>query len=99
MTIYSPIGTTLAVASWNADGATLSEGSKKQSFASMEALTRAVTGANLPMSTLMTWLNADGESLNGWEIRSETPASGRRLFAKRISPLPELQLTLILDPP
>jgi len=99
LTIYSPIGSTLAVASWNAEGATLTEGSKKQSFDSMEALTRAVTGANLPLSTLMTWLNVDGESLNGWEIRSENPAAGRRLFAKRISPLPQLQLTLILDPP
>ena len=99
LTIYTPLGTTVAVASWNAEGATLTEGSKQQSFASMDALTRAVTGANLPLQNLMSWLDHDGETITGWEIRSENPASGRRLFAKRISPLPELQLTLILDPP
>ena len=99
LTIYTPIGTTVAVANWNADGATLTEGSKQQSFASMETLTRAVTGANLPLPALMSWLDHDGETINGWELRSENPASGRQIFAKRISPLPQLQLTLILDPP
>jgi len=99
LTIFSPIGTTLAVASWNDQGAVLEEGSKKQTFASMEALTRQVTGASLPLQNLMSWLNTDGPPLEGWEIRSENQPGGRRLFAKRVSPLPQLQLTLVLDPP
>lgn len=99
LTIYTPIGTTLAVASWNAEGAVLEEGSQKQKFASMEALTKHVTGASLPLTSLMSWLNADGENIPGWEIRSENQPGGRRLFAKRVTPLPQLQLTLVLDPP
>jgi outer membrane lipoprotein LolB len=99
LTIYTPIGTTLAVASWNADGAVLEEGSQKQKFASMETLTKHVTGASLPLTSLMSWLNSDGENIPGWEIRSENQPGGRRLFAKRVSPMPQLQLTLILDPP
>ena len=99
MTVYSPIGTTLAVASWDSNGAVLSEGSNKQSFASMDALTKHVTGASLPLQSLMSWLNSDGATLDGWEVRSEDQPGGRRLFAKRLTPLPQLQLTLVLDPP
>ena len=99
LTVYSPIGTTLAVASWDSNGAVLSEGSNKQSFASMDALTKHVTGASLPLQSLMSWLNSDGATLDGWEVRSEDQPGGRRLFAKRLTPLPQLQLTLVLDPP
>lgn len=99
LTIYTPIGTTLAEANWDTNGATLSEGSQKQYFASMDALTRHVTGASLPLPALMTWLNNDGDLISGWEIRSENLSSGRRLFARRVNPLPQLQLTLILNPP
>ena len=99
LTIYSPIGTTVAVASWDAAGATLTEGSQKHAFESMDALTERLTGASLPLPPLMAWLNSDGPAVVGWEIRSENPQAGRRLFAKRMQPLPQLHLTLILDPP
>jgi outer membrane biogenesis lipoprotein LolB len=87
------------MASWDSGGAVLSEGSNKQQFVSMDALTQHVTGASLPLQNLMSWLNTDGPPLEGWEIRSENQPGGRRLFAKRVSPLPQLQLTLVLDPP
>ena len=99
LTVYTPIGTTLAEASWDSKGAILSEGSNKRYFVSMDALTQHVTGASLPLQNLMSWLNTDGPALEGWEIRSENQPGGRRLFAKRVSPLPQLQLILLLDPP
>ena len=99
LTIYSPIGTTVALASWNPQGATLTEGSQKHSFTSMDSLTEKLTGASLPLPSLMAWLNNDGPAVSGWEIRAESPTSGRRLFARRLQPLPQLQLALILDPP
>ena len=98
LTIYSPIGTTVAQAAWDQEGATLTEGSQKQTFSSMDSLTEKLTGASLPLPSLMAWLNNDGPAVAGWEIRAENPASGRRLFARRLQPLPQLQLALILDP-
>ena len=99
LTIYSPIGTTVAVASWDPNGASLAEGSQKNRFESMDLLTEQLTGASLPLPALMAWLNSDGPAVEGWEIRAENPAAGRRLFARRVQPWPQLQLTLIIDPP
>ena len=99
LTIYSPIGTTVAAASWANNGAILTEGSQKHHFESMDVLTERLTGASLPMPALMAWLNSDGPAVPGWEIRAENPDAGRRLFARRVQPLPQLQLSLIMDPP
>lgn len=100
LTIYSPLGSTVAVASWSPSGAILTEGNKQNHFASMEDLTQQLTGAALPLPTLMAWLTRDGPALEGWQIKSENlPKRSRRIFAQRMSPLPKLQLTLLLDPP
>ena len=99
LTIYSPLGNTLAVASWTPNSAVLTEGNKQKHFASMEDLTQQLTGAALPLPTLMAWLKTDGPSLEGWQIKSETLPRSRRIFAERTTPLPKLQLTLLLNPP
>ena len=98
LSLYSPLGTTLAQARWTPQNAQLLQGDKVQNFASMEALTQQLTGAALPLPALLAWLDNDGPALPGWQLNSESPASGRRVFAKRDSPLPALQLTLLLDP-
>jgi hypothetical protein len=63
LTIYSPVGSTVAVASWTPSGAVLTEGNKQTQFESMEVLTMRLTGAALPLPTLMAWLNSDGPAL------------------------------------
>lgn len=98
LTIYSPLGSTVAVASWTPNSAVLTEGNKQKHFASMEDLTQQLTGAALPLPTLMAWLNRDGPSLDGWQIKAENLPRSRRIFAQRSSPLPKLHLTLLLDP-
>ena len=98
LSIFSPLGTTLAVARWTPQNAQLLQGDKVQDFASMEALTQQLTGAALPLPALLAWLDVDGPALPGWQLNAESPASGRRVYAKRESPLPALQLTLLLDP-
>lgn len=99
LSIISPLGTTLAVARWTPHNAQLLQGQKVQDYASMEALTQQLTGAALPLQALLAWLDTDGPPLPGWQLTSESPATGRRVFAKREAPLPALQLTLLLDPP
>lgn len=98
LSIMSPLGTTLAVARWTPHNAQLQQGQKVQDFASVEALTFQLTGAALPLPALLAWLDVDGPALPGWQVKAESPASGRRVYAKRESPLPALQLTLLLDP-
>ncbi|NBX61414.1 MAG: hypothetical protein EBT67_03110 [Betaproteobacteria bacterium] len=99
LTIYSPLGSTVAVATWSPNGAELTEGNKQTHFESMEDLTMRLTGAALPLPTLMAWLNSDGPALDGWQIKSETVRASRRIYAQRFQPTPPLQLTLLLDPP
>jgi outer membrane lipoprotein LolB len=99
LSIISPLGTTLAVARWTPHNAQLLQGQKVQDYASMEALTQQLTGAALPLQALLAWLDTDGPPLPGWQLTSESPATGRRVFARREAPLPALQLTLLLDPP
>jgi outer membrane lipoprotein LolB len=99
LSIISPLGTTLAVARWTPHNAQLLQGQKVQDYASMEALTQQLTGAALPLQALLAWLDTDGPPLPGWQLTSESPATGRRVFAKREAPLPALQLTLLLDQP
>lgn len=95
--IYSPIGTTLAVASWSEREALLKQGSSEKHFASMEELTMQLTGSQLPLQLLMSWLDTDGQSIKGWDIRSENAPAGRRIYAQRNQPLPPLQLTLLIN--
>lgn len=99
LSIISPLGTTLAMARWTPHNAQLLQGQKVQDYASMEALTQQLTGAALPLQALLAWLDTDGPPLPGWQLTSESPSTGRRVFAKREAPLPALQLTLLLDQP
>ena len=98
LALYSPIGTTLAVARWNSDSAELLQGQKAQSFPSVEAMTLQLTGNSLPLPALLAWLDHDGAALPGWSLQSQNSPNHRRVFAKRESPLPQLELTLVIDP-
>lgn len=98
LALYSPIGTTLAVARWTPFNAQLLEGQQVKSFESIEAMTLQMTGSSLPLPEILAWLDQDGAALPGWTLRSETSPNSRRVFAKRESPSPMLELTLVIDP-
>ena len=61
-------------------------------------MTQQLTGNSLPLPELLTWLDRDGEALPGWALKSENSPNHRRVFAKRETPLPLLELTLVIDP-
>ena len=56
-----------------------------------------LTGSQLPLQLLMSWLDTDGQSIKGWDISSENVPAGRRIYAQRNQPLPPLQLTLLIN--
>ena len=98
LSLLSPLGTTLAMVRWNAQGASLQQGTDVQNFSSMDELTLRLTGAALPLPQLMAWLDRTGPPVNGWQINAQALPSGRRVMADRQQPLPALQLTVLLDP-
>ncbi len=93
--LSSPLGTTLALARWQPGQAQLSSGGQEQRFGSMEELLAQLTGAALPLAALFDWLDGRPTPVPGWESERLGP---ERLVARRLSPLPAVELRLLLDP-
>lgn len=94
--LNTPLGTTLAQASWTPRGAQLHSAQQVRSFASMEELTEQLTGAALPLNALFDWLQGLPAEVPGWQADLSQHAQGR-LSARRSSPAPLVELRLILD--
>ena len=96
--LYALLGPVLWTCLNSPDGAQLLQGQKVQSFVSVQAMTQQLTGNSLPLPQLLAWLDQDGADLPGWTLSSENTPNNRRVFAKRQTPLPLLELTLVIDP-
>ncbi len=75
MLLTSPLGTSLAEASWNQLGAWLRHGETEQSYESIEALGQALgealQGPPLPLQALVDWLQG-----RPWPQAAHLPAEG-----------------------
>jgi outer membrane lipoprotein LolB len=97
LTLFNPLGGTLAVLAWTPGGATLSAvGDPVRRFASVEALALEATGAPLPITALFDWLRGVDTAVAGWQADVSQLAQGR-LRAKRSSPPPAAELRVALD--
>lgn len=94
--LFSPLGNTLARLSWSPSEARLLADGKEQSFASFAALSLQVTGASLPLDGLFQWLAGVPALVEGWQAELGNLANGR-LLARRSTPLPAVELRIILD--
>jgi len=95
--LYSPLGTTLGALQWTPQKVLLNDGSKPQSFSSLAELTQKATGASLPIDAIFGWLQGRNDAAAGWQADLSAAAQGS-LFARRISPAPEVTLRIKLDP-
>ncbi len=96
LTFTSPLGSTLARLQWDADSAMLLTSGAPQRFASLDALTREATGAELPVAALFAWLRGEQATAPDWESDlSELPDG--RLQARRLAPQVPVDLKIILD--
>lgn len=95
--LTSPLGTTLAQAIWRPGRAQLNASGQQQVFGSMEELLARLTGAALPLAALFDWMDGRETPVSGWESDLSGHAQGR-LIARRLSPLPAVELRLVLDP-
>ncbi len=96
LTFTTPLGTTLAHIEWTPESAVLQTGTGPQTFASLDALTRHATGAELPVAALFSWLQGDARPQSGWETQIDGLSQGR-LRAQRRTPLPEVDLRIVLE--
>ncbi|MDO4794825.1 MAG: lipoprotein insertase outer membrane protein LolB [Brachymonas sp.] len=95
--IFGPLNTTLANAQWSASNAVLQHvGSPQRSFASLDDLLHALTGAPLPAAALFDWINGRNTQADGWQADLSQYAQGR-IRAQRHQPPPAAKLQLILQ--
>ena len=96
--LNSPLGNTVVAARWSPQQATLYSGSETRNYASIDALIEQSTGAALPVSALFDWLAGKDTQSNGWTADLTRQPEGR-IEARRLQPLPQTELRIVLDTP
>jgi outer membrane lipoprotein LolB len=96
LTLYDPLGGTLAVLAWSPETATLRAGDTVRQFTSLQALAQEATGAPLPVAALFDWLGGKATPIEGWEADVTQVADGR-LRARRNAPPPVADLRVVFE--
>ena len=95
LSLSSPLGQQLALAQWDAQQALLQHNGRSTTYASMDALSAALTGVALPLPALFAWLRGQAAAIEGWQADLSRHAQGR-LQARRWQPGPAVELRLVL---
>ena len=96
MSLFSPIGTTLARLSWTPQEALLEQGQDKIKSRNLRSLSQRLTGTDLPIAALFAWLAGQAADAPGWQVDLSAHPEGR-LTARRSSPSPEAVLRILID--
>jgi outer membrane lipoprotein LolB len=99
LSLNSPLGNTVAKLTWTPQTAVLVANNTTTTYPSTEALITTVTGTALPLPALFDWLAGINTPIEGWEtdLSNMQNPDNRRLIAKRISPLPTVELRIALE--
>jgi outer membrane lipoprotein LolB len=98
LTLFNPLGGTVAVLAWAPGSATLRASGQTRQFESLEALAAHVTGAPIPVAALFDWLEGRNTAVPGWQADLSQLADGR-LRARRDSPPPAADLRVAFERP
>lgn len=96
LSLYSPLGATIARLVWSPGDARLRWDGKERSFDSLDALTRQATGTELPLASIFLWLAGENANAAGWQADLRGLSNGR-LVARRSAPLPTVEMRLVLE--
>lgn len=102
LSLSTPLGSILAELSWSPQQAVLKANNDTSLFASTDALMQQFTGTVLPLHALFDWLAGRDTPATGWQVDlsqmndSNNPDT-QRLIAKRTTPLPTVELRVVLD--
>lgn len=96
LSLYSPLGSTLAQLVWAPGDARLRWDGQERSFDSLEALTLHATGTELPVASIFQWLAGENVPAAGWQADLRELPNGR-LAARRSAPPPAVEMRLVLE--
>lgn len=96
LVLLTPLGQTLAQADWGPESAQLTHQGDTRFFKDLNDLTLTLTGADLPIAALFSWLKGVDTPANGW-LADLTQLNKGRLEARRQHPEPTALLRLIID--
>ncbi|MRD48389.1 outer membrane lipoprotein LolB [Caenimonas koreensis DSM 17982] len=96
LTLYTPLGGSLAVLSWQPGQATMRSGGQVRQFDSADALIAQATGSPVPLAALFDWLSGRDTNVPGWRADLSRLNDGR-VAAQRFNPLPQADLRIVLE--
>ena len=96
MTLFSPIGTTLARLSWTPQSALLEQGKDRTESSNLQSLSQRLTGTDLPIAALFAWLEGKSSDAPGWHVDLSAHTEGR-VTARTSARVPEAVLRILLD--
>ncbi|APW39360.1 hypothetical protein RD110_20835 [Rhodoferax koreense] len=96
LALFTPLGGTLAVLSWQPGSAQMQADGKTRSFDSIDALVQQATGSVIPVAALFDWLAGRDTAVPGWRADLSRLADGR-VQAHRSDPLPAADLRVVLE--
>lgn len=96
LTLFSPLGNILGLLAWEPGAATLRANGQSRQFESVDAALAQVTGSAIPVAALFDWLRGINTAVPGWRADLSQLGQGR-LAAKRLQPLPEADLRVVLE--
>lgn len=96
LTISTPLGSTLAVATWHPGLAQLQQGYERRTFSDLDELTMALTGSVVPVASWFDWLRGEATQAEGWTVDLTQIARGR-MQASGVSGAETTQIRLLLD--
>ena len=96
LSLYNPLGSTLAMLAWAPGSATLRSDNQTRSFDSLDDLVRHATGTVIPVAALFDWLQGINTPVPGWQADLSQLARGK-LVARRSVPTPTAELRLALE--
>ncbi len=96
LVLLTPLGGIAGQLNWRPQSAQLHRDGQTREYGDLSTLLRQVTGADLPIDGLFAWMNGQSLAVPGWNVDLSRHAQGR-IFAKRQSPAPALDLRIVVE--
>lgn len=96
LTFFTPFGNTAALIQWTPSLASIEAKGDLRYFDGLPALTSSVLGTSVPIHALFGWLQNQPAAAEGWTV-DLSDASNGKIVAQRITPVPSVQLRVVLE--
>lgn len=96
LTLFSPLGTTLATARWSPGVAELEQGGQRMRYPNIQSLITTALSQPLPLEVVFAWLNGQDRAADGWTADLKDLPQGR-LSAHRSDAQDEADVRIVLD--